>query len=145
MSVVTAKLSFCVAATGPDLRLTACIDDTVIYAGYPTAESAQIEHEFSDSEELDHVLSFEMRGKLPEHTTIGVTGDILQDRFITITNVAFDNIELGHMFTQIAQYHHNHNDTTEPVTHKFYGVMGCNGRVEMRFTTPIYLWLLENM
>jgi hypothetical protein len=49
------------------------------------------------------------------------------------------------MVTEVAAYHHDTNGSTAPVTDSFYGTMGCNGRVEMRFTTPIYLWLLENM
>jgi hypothetical protein len=49
------------------------------------------------------------------------------------------------MVTEVAAYHHDTNGSTGAVTDSFYGTMGCNGRVEMRFRTPIYLWLLENM
>ena len=141
----TTTLSFHVAATGTDLRLVVRLDDTVIYDGYPVNEPVLISHEFADHDDQDHILVWEMRGKLHTHTKISDTGEILDDRVIKISDVAFDEITLGHTFTKQCQYHHNNNDTTDPVTDNFHGIMGCNGRVEMRFTTPIYLWLLENM
>jgi hypothetical protein len=141
----TATLSFHVAATGTDLRLVVRLDDTVIYDGYPVNEPVLISHEFADNDDQNHVLVFEMRGKMPGHTQMSDTGDILNDRVIKISDVTFDDIELGHMFIEQSRYYHNNNDSTEPVVEQFYGTMGCNGRVEMRFTTPIYLWLLENM
>jgi hypothetical protein len=145
MSPVTVKLSFSVAASGPDLRLIARLDDSVIYDNSPREQATEVQHEFNDAEERDHILSFEMQGKLPEHTKVNASGEILQDRSVTIADIAFDDIQLGHMVTEVAAYHHDTNGSTGPVTDNFYGVMGCNGRVELRFRTPIYLWLLENM
>ena len=145
MSTVTAKLSFSAASSGPDLRLIVRLDDTVIYDAYPGAEPAAVEYEFDDSQERDHVVIFEMQGKLPEHTKVTDDGEILQDRCITITNVAFDDIQLGHMITKVSKYHHDTNGTTANLIQPFYDTMGCNGRVELHFSTPIYLWLLENM
>jgi hypothetical protein len=121
------------------------LDDLVIYQGVAPIDYQEVRHEFDDSTECEHVLSLELSGKLSEHTTLDVDGAIISDAVITISDIAFDDIALGHMFTQVTQYHHDHNGTTESVTEPFYGVMGCNGRAEMRFTTPIYLWLLENM
>ncbi len=141
----TAILSFRVAATGPDLRLVVRLDDTVLYDGYPAAEPEPISHEFADNDDQNHALVFEMRGKMPGHTQMSDSGEILNDRIIEISDVRFDDIELSHMFMEQSRYYHNNNDSTEPVIEQFYGAMGCNGRVEMRFTTPIYLWLLENM
>jgi hypothetical protein len=109
------------------------------------AEPAAVEYEFDDFEERDHLVSFEMQGKLPEHTKVTEAGQIFEDRCVTITDIAFDDIQLGHMVTEVATYHHDTNGTTGQIIERFHGVMGCNGRVEMRFSTPIYLWLLENM
>lgn len=141
----TCTLAFCVAATGPDLRLVVRLDDTVIYDSYPTEKPELISHEFADSDDQTHSLVFEMRGKKPTHTQVSPSGEILTDRVIQISEVAFDDIALGQMFLEQCQYHHNANDSAEPMIDSFYGTMGCNGRVEMHFTTPIYLWLLENM
>jgi hypothetical protein len=90
----TAKLSFSAAASGPDLRLIVRLDDTVIYDNSPVSKPAAVEYEFDDVEERDHVVSFEMQGKLPEHTKVTEAGEILQDRCVTITDIAFDDIQL---------------------------------------------------
>lgn len=141
----TARLAFDVSGAGADLRFTVILDGVTILDCYPGFETRSISHDFDDTEEKEHVLEFHMSGKLPDHTMIDDTGNILQDRCIQIANFSLDEIELGHLFTEITQYYHDHNGTTDPITDKFYGIMGCNGRVEMRFSTPIYLWLLENM
>ena len=141
----SARLCFDVSATGPDLYLQVFLDKHVIWQGYPDAEIETVSHDFDDNTEQDHVLEFRMQGKLPEHTVLAEDNTILHDRCIHIGRVSFDGIELGHLFTEVSLYHHDRNGTTDPVTEKFYGQMGCNGRVEMRFSTPIYLWLLENM
>ena len=125
--------------------LTVYLDHDVIYSGIPSLGTQEIRYEFDDSKESEHVLTFEMSGKRPEQTTLDADGNIIDDAVLTISGIAFDDIALGHMSTEVAKYHHDHNGTTESVTETFYDVMGCNGRAEMRFRTPIYLWLLENM
>lgn len=141
----TSELTFVVQATGPDLRLTVKLDDSVIYDQSPGESPEKISYSFDDSVETEHVLCFEMSGKLPEHTTITESGEITQDRVIKITDVAFDDIILGQIFIEAAKYRHDYNGTSEPTVDEFYGTMGCNGQVEMKFSTPIYIWLLENM
>ena len=141
----TSILTFTVQSTGPDLHLTVKLDDHIIYDRSPGDSPEHISYSFDDSVETEHLLSFEMSGKLPEHTTISESGEITQDRLIKISDVAFDDIVLGQVFIESAKYRHDYNGTGNFVEEKFYGEMGCNGRVEMRFTTPIYLWLLENM
>jgi hypothetical protein len=127
------------------LRLQVILDDHIIWDDYPQIEIQTITHDFEDARDGEHVLELKMQGKRPEHTCIDPAGNIIQDRYINISNFAFDEIQLGHMFTEVTRYYHDHNGTTEPIEDRFFGTMGCNGRVELRFSTPIYLWLLENM
>ena len=141
----TGILTFVVQSTGPDLHLTVKLDDTIIYNKSPGDSPEKISYSFDDSVETEHVLCFEMSGKLPEHTTVTESGEIIQDRVIKISEVAFDDIVLGQVFIESSKYCHDRNGTSDPLEEKFYGVMGCNGHVEMRFSTPIYLWLLESM
>jgi hypothetical protein len=141
----TAKLSFCVAASGPELGLVVRLDHEIIYDSSPGPEPAKIEYEFDDSQESEHSLTFEMYGKLPTFTQINDAGEIIEDRCVMITDIAFDDIQLGYTVTEVASYHHDTNGTTGAVTDTFYGIMGCNGCMEIKFRTPIYLWLLENM
>lgn len=143
--VTQARIQFEVSATGPDLQLKVSLDDHIIWEGVPGNETETVTYDFDDGKEQNHVLEFCMHGKIPDHTLINEQGTILQDRCIHITHVCFDEIELGHMLTEIAEYHHDHNGTTDAVVEKFYSVMGCNGRVKICFSTPIYLWLLEKM
>jgi len=93
----------------------------------------------------DHELRLILKNKTETHTKIDEQGNIVSDATLSISNLAFDEIKLGHMVTKLATYDHNFNGTKELVQDQFYGEMGCNGVVGLRFTTPIYLWLLENM
>ena len=96
-------------------------------------------------DEDDHELRFVMKNKTIDHTQIDEHGTIIQDTRITIQNLCFDEIALGQVFVDHAEYTHDFNGTKDSVTEKFYGEMGCNGTVSLKFTTPIYIWLLENM
>jgi hypothetical protein len=93
----------------------------------------------------DHELKFILKNKTAEHTQVDKAGNILSDTTLVITDLAFDEIRLGHMFSEHAIYTHNFNSTKETIQDRFYGAMGCNGTVSLKFTTPIYLWLLEHM
>ena len=96
-------------------------------------------------DEADHELRFVMKNKITDHTKIDEHGKIIQDSRITIQNLCFDEIALGQLFTDHANYTHDFNGTNIKTKEKFYGEMGCNGAVSLKFTTPMYIWLLENM
>ena len=49
------------------------------------------------------------------------------------------------MFVEQAVYTHDFNGTSKATENKFYGELGCNGTVSLKFSTPMYLWLLEHM
>jgi|688.fasta_scaffold58531_5 hypothetical protein len=69
----------------------------------------------------------------------------MSDKSITIENLAFDEIALGHLVTELATYTHNFNGSQDTIQDQFYGSMGCNGIVRIEFSSPVYLWMLENM
>ena len=96
-------------------------------------------------DEADHKLRFVMKNKTVEHTLIDKNNNIVKDASLSITDMAFDEIKLGHMFTELAVYTHDFNGSQSEIQDKFYGTLGCNGTVSLEFTTPIYLWLLESM
>ena len=93
----------------------------------------------------EHVLEIELTGKLPEHTKITESGEIVQDALISVDQISIDGIDLGVIFSTLAKYTHNFNGTGKTVTERCYNQLGCNGVVTFKFTTPIYLWILENM
>lgn len=105
----------------------------------------QIQHKVSD-DEGEHELKFVLKNKMPMHTKIDEAGNIIKDATLIVKNVKFDEIDLGYdCFTKLAKYHHSYNTDQEPVVEPFYNEMGCNGYVVLNFTTPVYLWLLENL
>jgi len=140
------SISFAARATDTGLGLTVKLDNQEIYHSQDLAtDLQQISKEFNDDDSTDHELEIVLHGKLPEHTTIDEQGSIIQDRCVEISDVRLDDIELAHVFVEQARYHHDFNGTQDPVVVPFYGVMGCNGTVRLKFSSPVYLWLLENM
>ena len=69
----------------------------------------------------------------------------MSDKSITVENLAFDEIALGHLVTELATYTHNFNGSQDTIQDQFFGSLGCNGIVKLEFTSPVYLWMLENM
>lgn len=99
----------------------------------------------NDDDERDHELKFVLKNKTQSHTKVDEAGNILKDSVVEIKNIKFDEIELGHMFFEQAVYCHDFNGNGPATEEKFFGTMGCNGTVSLKFTTPMYLWLLEHM
>jgi hypothetical protein len=107
-------------------------------------EPTPVEFDLVD-DEAEHSLRFVMSNKMPDHTQIDNDGNITADSRLIVSDVEFNEISLGHLFFSMATYTHNFNGVGSEVQHKFYGEIGCNGTVELKFTTPVYLWLLEHM
>lgn len=134
-----------IAPTDPDakLELEIWIDSHKIFDNCVT-ESQHIEHSLAD-DDGEHELRFVLKNKDDLKTVIDSEGNIVKDSLINIDNLKFDDIELGYTVTELSTYTHNFNNHGEQTVQKFYGTMGCNGTVTLKFTTPLYLWLLENM
>ena len=128
------------AALGLRVRL----DDIVVYENSHVTQQERIQHTLPDTDAA-HELSFELFGKLPVHTKIDQNGAIVSDAMLSIMALEFDGIDISSLMVSLAEYHHDFNGSQDPVVDEFYGAMGCNGTVTLKFTTPIYLWLLENM
>jgi hypothetical protein len=126
------------------LGLEVFLDNVVVHNDESFVASKLIQIELPD-DEADHSLKIILKNKTAEHTVLDTLGAIVQDASIIVDNIRFDEIEVGHNVLQLATYTHDCNGTDELKEHKFYGEMGCNGTVELKFTTPIYLWLLEHM
>jgi len=143
--VQTAKLGFKISATDALLNLAVVLDGQVQWQGRPGTDVQEISVELEDADDLTHVLEFVLSGKTPDHTQITEQGEIESDVTVQIKGIAFDEIVIDQIFSELAEYHHDFNGTQSAVVDRFYGTMGCNGTVRLEFTTPIYLWLLENM
>ena len=104
----------------------------------------QVTFDITDNE-ATHQLQFVMTGKIAEHTKVDTDGNITSDTLLKISNVQVDDIDISLLLNPKSIYSHNFNGSQSEIEDKFYGDMGCNGTVSLKFTTPIYLWLLENM
>jgi len=96
-------------------------------------------------DEAEHELRLVLKHKQLDHTKIDDQGNILKDAYLIFDNFLFDEVDCDILVHELSRYHHDFNGTSDPVTEAFYGAMGCNGAVKLQFTTPLYLWLLENM
>jgi hypothetical protein len=105
-------------------------------------------HEF-DSKDDEHYFKIKLKNKNKnadnEHTKINEAGEIVSDALISISNVCLDEIMIDQLMYEKAQYVHDGNGSKTIAVHQFYGDLGCNGYVQLKFHTPVYLWLLENM
>jgi len=141
-----AKISCVLGTTDPAgfLGFTVWLDDQMVFDTEHVHTNSLLEWQIDNSENL-HELRFVMKYKIPDHTQLDGNGKIIKDSTLTISNVKFNDVELGQTFVDLATYTHDFNGTAEITTEKFYGEMGCNGTVSLRFSTPIHIWLLENM
>jgi hypothetical protein len=126
------------------LGLEIWLDDHKFFDQDHISESHSIKHKINDAEG-NHQLRFVLKNKLPEHTSVDSQNNILSDATIKINGIRFDDIDCDYLVSTLAEYKHDFNGTSEPTTQSFYGELGCNGTVTLKFTTPIYLWLLEKM
>jgi hypothetical protein len=128
------------------LGFEAWIDQTKFFDSDHVQGLQTVTTQIADNDDEQHQLRLIMKNKLPEYTQVDADGNIVGDARLVITDLSFDDIQLGHMFVEQAEYYHDCNGTaTAPILDKFYSEMGCNGTVSLKFTTPVYLWLLEHM
>lgn len=120
------------------------IDDQKLFDQAHVQESHRISTDLSDSDG-EHELRLVLKNKLSEHTQLDADNTIVSDARISVSGIEFDGIALNYLMLDLAEYQHNFNGNKELSVHKFYGELGCNGTVTLKFTTPIYLWLLEHM
>jgi hypothetical protein len=120
------------------------IDDIKFFDQDHVQQSHTVEHDLND-DDAEHELRFVLKNKLPAHTSVNESGHIVQDARLFVKQIQFDSIDCDLLTYNLARYCHDFNGTGTETQEKFYGELGCNGTVSLKFTTPIYLWLLENL
>lgn len=137
------QISFGLVNPGQGLTVTVILDGQTVYQSLEACETL-VTIPFPD-DEGDHKLQIILSGKQGHHTTIAADGTIEKDLMVAISNICMNEIDIDYMVHFLAIYEHDFNGTQPLHTDKFYGNLGCNGTVTFAFTTPAYLWLLENM
>lgn len=140
-------IEFDVTPTAPEwpLSLTVKMNDNVVWQQTQVTESCHVTVAIDDSVDAEHTLRWIIENKKPEHTKIDDSGVITQDSMIRIDNVIIDEIDITNYLHAMATYAHDYNGSSDPVVDKMYPDLGCNGIAELKFSTPVYLWLLENI
>jgi hypothetical protein len=142
------KFSFELSPTNPNAKLgfEAWINDQCVFDTDHVVEPMLVTGVLpNDAVETEHTLKLVLKNKQAEHTTVSESGEILGDACLKISKLKFEDFELAFNILQTAVYSHDFNGTAESIKQEFFDTMGCNGTVELKFSTPIYLWLLENM
>ena len=107
-----------------------------------------VEFDVEIEDNTEHFLTIEYMNKdAKQDVVLGEDGLPVADKRIEINSVSFDDIELD--FFQL----------TDPDTFKYEPIdpegwsttgfdaskLAWNGKTTLRFTTPVYIWLLENL
>ena len=142
----TVKISFDIETSDTEclLGVEIWLDDAVLLSNNHVQEKITFSHDIND-DDGKHELRIVMLGKTSEHTKIDEAGNIVKDATLQISNVVIDDLDINQLFLEKCVYTHNFNDTQPEIEDTFHGVAGCNGTISFEFSTPIYLWLLENM
>lgn len=144
MDKITVKFDLTSSDYTIPLGFEVLLDNVSLLSIDHVKESTPVSLEILD-DEGKHEFKFVMKHKTQEHTVVDDNGNITKDTMLSIANLTFDDIKLGQVFIEQCVYYHSFNGSQAPIEDKFFGDMGCNGYVSLPFTTPIYLWLLENM
>lgn len=132
--------SACSAAIGAEVW----IDQHCVINCEHVDSSILFEHKLDDVDG-HHELRIVMKHKQADHTRLDEQGNIVQDAVFTVSDLEFGGINIMQIAVDQAEYSHDFNGSQSLGLHRFYGDMGCNGTVSLKFTTPVYIWLLENM
>ena len=113
-----------------------------------------IEFEHPCVENKDYELILNRQGKDTRQTIINEKGDILHDQLMHIQSIQIDDIDIGALVYQgvykptypepwATQQRQSGVDL--PETMKNVTQMGHNGTWTFKFSSPFYMWLLENL
>ena len=140
------KIAFDIASTSLacPFNVEVWIDQSKLLALDQITDVVHFEHELND-DDGEHELRLVLQGKLPDHTKIDEQGNIISDATLQVSNVTIDNLDVDQLFQSHSVYTHNFNGTQSEIKDTFHGIAGCNGTISLKFNTPVYLWLLENM
>ena len=107
----------------------------------------EYDHSIELADDTDHQLTFTLYNKTKYDTV--VKDDVIEkDTLIKVSNIQIDDVDITTLITldnEKFYYEHDNNGSTELKKHTFYDTLGCNGTATINFTTPFYVWLLENL
>lgn len=154
MSESVEQLTFKIGLSGTfhDKRpeYSVCINDTEFKHGIVETDSDEIFYvEFiaDFQENTTNKLKVKLLNKTSSDTILN-DGQIIQDMLLNIKSIEIEEIDLGSLMW-------SHSCFTTDKPQKFNGKivtelkncvnLGWNGAYELEFTSPVYIWLLDNI
>jgi len=104
-----------------------------------------LQQEISDFPEQQHTIKIVLKNKTAQHTQVNEKLEIVSDSVLEVKNFKLADIDIDQAVQEQAVYSHNFNGNGDYSDHAFYNIMGCNGVVTFKISTPAYIWLLEHM
>jgi len=111
----------------------------------------EFEHELKEGEKYSLII--ERSGKDIRQTVVE-NGQIVKDQLLHIKSIEIDEIEIGALvysglytprYPEPWASQQRQAGNALPESFKNVTTMGHNGRWELGFTSPFYMWLLENL
>ena len=107
-----------------------------------------VEFDVEIEDDTENFLTIEYNNKnAKQDVVLGDDGMPIADKRVEINSVSFDDIELD--FFQLTDPDTFKYEPTDPegfaATEFGATKLAWNGKTTLRFTTPVYIWLLENL
>jgi hypothetical protein len=122
------------------------------YITKPSDETEYVEFDCEVEEEQEHVLRIRLDNKMIQDTVTDTTDPdnhvIVKDMLLNIIDIEVDDIELGTLVQMKStfKYDYPQNSPAPGATEWANCVnLGFNGTYELGFSSPFYLWLLDNI
>jgi len=114
------------------------LDGNVLLDRTVGTDVIQLHHDFVDSEtETEHTLQIVLTGLESEFNHFYKDKDVFV--LFKINDVFIEQLPMQYILEQLGKYHHTDATITSPSQYT-----GYNGQYVLKFTTPIYSWLLDH-
>lgn len=150
----TEKLNFKIGLSGTG-SATSCtfqilVNDTVYIEEQTKPETTVYEFD-CDIQEGEHCLKIKLLDKDNIKVVKDSEGNLIEDFLLNIDSVEIDDIDIGALkwthSSYFPEYPENYIDQQQKAISEVKNcvTMGWNGVWQIAFTSPFYVWLLENL
>lgn len=133
---------------GKHPKCTILVDKAVQFTGF-IADSQAVKFDV-ELEEAEHLLEIRLENKENDDTVQSADFKTIEkDLLLNIESLAIDNIDVSNLRWTKSEYILDEPAEIEPgvFKDKYTGCvnLGHNGSWQFKFTSPFYIWLLENL
>jgi Ca-dependent carbohydrate-binding module xylan-binding len=147
MSTETLNFKITLSGTFWDKRpkFSIWIDDTKIQDGEITSAEHQTIEFSQELSETDHQLKIRLENK-EDTDVVQENGNIVKDMLLNIEDITIDDISMGFQLWKATYYPDEKKMFNGKEIESITGCvnLGWNGSYVVNFSSPFYIWLLEN-